>query len=114
MLATPASAGDVRVRDGVSSHTRLAFDGAFRIDSFCAGANEGRGADLADGSVDSGWNFKASVYNRLILFSLLCCSVICVHWSMVLTTALDKSRLLSLDRCSARGSLHYRALRAIQ
>jgi hypothetical protein len=46
------------------------------------GANEGRGADLADGtagcqirtecqfiildagSVDSGWNFKASVYNR--------------------------------------------------
>jgi hypothetical protein len=29
-----------------------------------SGANEGRGADLADGSVDSGWNFKASVYNR--------------------------------------------------
>ena len=28
------------------------------------GANEGHGADLADGSVDSGWNFKASVYNR--------------------------------------------------
>ena len=30
-----------------------------------AGANEGRGADLADGKVDKGWDFKASVYNRL-------------------------------------------------
>ena len=29
------------------------------------GANEGRGADLADGKVDKGWDFKASVYNRL-------------------------------------------------
>ena len=64
MPATPSSAGDVRVRDGVLNYTRRAYDDALRIDSFCTGANEGRGADLADGSVDSGWNFKASVYNR--------------------------------------------------
>ncbi len=50
--------------DGFLNDTQRAYDDALRIDSFCTGANEGRGADLADGSVDSGWNFKASVYNR--------------------------------------------------
>jgi hypothetical protein len=59
--------------DGVLNHTRRAYDDELHIDSFCTGANEGRGADLADGSVDSGWNFKASVYNRLRMHFI--CSV---------------------------------------